>query len=71
MIDAIFVDMDGVTVDFYRGALELYGFDPNMDLSDKSYDELEIIFGPHGRALVSRFREWMYNLVLKKQWRPK
>lgn len=40
MIEVVFLDMDAVLVNFYRGCLELLGHDPNMDLSDKTPEEL-------------------------------
>ena len=37
--------------------------------SDYTYDELEKYFGTYGTALVSRMRQWMLPITLKKQWR--
>lgn len=35
----------------------------------KSYEEFQRIFGSSGEALVSRFRQWTFPVVLKKKWR--
>lgn len=44
---------------------------PTIVTLDRTYDEIEIIYGNPGKALISRFRESYYNVVLQKDWRKK